>query len=402
MQILSSKVTKFVNPFFIYGFSWGIVLLIYEFGWSQLCPPLSNSLLSFLFGTVVVSFLIGNSIQKTIFKNICLFDYVPRSTIRNIGRFLKILLLLFVVEVVACGGIPLLGLISGNIGIKYTEFGLPILHVLVVNGLSVIIIISYWLFKCTKVSENKKQLKKYFYISFIPFILMVNRAVIMNCVLGVFLIKLFTSSKPLKALLTTSISVIIVLFLFGYMGNLRTGNGSASVILQIGKATERFKESIIPKEFFWSYIYLTTPLANTQNTINNSEYANPDVENLSDFVLYECIPTILSKRVSEGKESKYAAKLITEDLNVSSVYGRCYNYLGWSGILLMFLFILFFIYFNLLLIKRPSPYYIPMVVVLDIIIFMNVFTNMFIFMGLVPQLLFLIIIDYLHYRKIKI
>ncbi len=59
---------------------------------------------------------------------------------------------------------------------------------------------------------------------------------------------------------------------------------------------------------------------------------------------------------------------------------------------LMFLFILFFIFVNLRIVNKSSKWFVPTVAVVDVIIIMNVFDNMFVFMGAIPQLFILLVI----------
>ena len=387
---MDRKLIILSNPFVLYAVTWLTVFAVYKFSWSRLCPSLYLNLYLFLLITSILSFCIGLIIHK---KGYLKFRLVKPLPVRLLKRALIILYILFVFEIIVARGVPLINLLKGDTSILYTEFGLPFLHVIVVNGFSIVYLLSIYILKLNNGIEKKKILYYYIMISLVPFFLMVNRGALMNNILCYFILTLILSSNVRRTIYKTIFGALSVLFLFGLLGNLRSDvNGTSAAILSIGQATDEFKESVIPKEFFWGYLYIATPLANTQNTIDNYLLKNIEIGDITKLVINECLPVIISKRISNDN-SKYSAVLIVDQLNVASVYGRIYTYVGWPGFYFMFLFTLFFITVNLGLISRKSLFYIPMIIVLDEIIIMNLFSNMFVFMGLVPQLLIFIILS---------
>ncbi len=64
----------------------------------------------------------------------------------------------------------------------------------------------------------------------------------------------------------------------------------------------------------------------------------------------------------------------------------------------MFAFTVFFIFVTIGLIPRDSPFYVLGIVEVSMVVIMNLFDNMFIFMGLIPQPFMLILLS-LKYRK---
>ena len=52
------------------------------------------------------------------------------------------------------------------------------------------------------------------------------------------------------------------------------------------------------------------------------------------------------------------------------------------------------------LVDRKSQWYLPMFITLDLIVLMNVFDNMFVFMGMVPQV-FIILVIYFYGKATK-
>ncbi|WP_318507256.1 hypothetical protein [Bacillus sp. T3] len=176
-----------------------------------------------------------------------------------------------------------------------------------------------------------------------------------------------------------------------------------SLFLQIGGATEEFKESPIPKEFFWPYIYISSPLANLQETINHYEYEE-DIS-LSDtfvFSVTQVLPDFISKRIVAFYEIVIPNSLqITPELNVSTAFAQSYVILGWVGVSLLTLFMFIFALFYILLLKSlNSEYFIVGVAILNSIFVFNTFSNMFSFTGLSFQLVYPILFTLLSVKKI--
>lgn len=379
----------FVNPFILNGVTWLFVWLVYSLGWSDLCPELSDGLVLFIVASSIISILIG---ALTIHRRI--YSYTPGAVTKKsiITQFiiLAILYILFIIEVAAAGGTPLSGYLGIGEAIIYKDFGLPVINVLVVNGFSTLCLFAFYCFKSTDKKTYRRKLTFIYLFSLIPFFLMFNRGGIMANIIGMFILILVNSRKPLKQIMILVISIIAMLFMFGFAGNLRFGKDGMERIVEIAQPTKSFEESGIPGEFLWTYLYIATPLANTQNTINKSTWSDSDSEDIQKFITYEVLPEIISKRIAGEQEiANYhnRARLINPNLTVSSIYGRAYNYLGWSGFWILFAIVIIFVIINLKLVSKESNFYIPLMITIDIIVILNMFDNMLTFMGLVPQVL---------------
>lgn len=394
--------TAFVNPFFINGFTWLFVLLVYQLRWSTLCPRLSEEMLTFLITTVIISFICGFWVYK---KGIIKLRLLDKVRIKSLLLWSLSFYLLFFVEAFAQGGIPLLSYINGSLDISYKEFGLPIVHVLVVNGFSCVILYAFYSYVSIKnnaIRGKHMRLKLFLIITvdMLAFVLMFNRGALLANFTGIFLMMLAVSKRVWLLMLKLTAIGLAILFTFGYMGNMRFGKDRMDAILKIGGITNEFRRSAIPNEFAWAYLYIATPLANTQNTINKSRGVSGDSEDLEKLITYEFTPEIISKRIGADGNRIKSAKLIEDNLTVSSVYGRGYNYFGWTSLWMIFGFIMLFGAVNLKIIPQCSNYYFPMIVSLDIIMIMNLFDNMLIFMGLVPQLFAWLILYLLERRRV--
>lgn len=381
--------TIFANPYFLNGVTWISVWLIYQLRWSDLCPELSAGLTFFLLATSAISLIIGVLSNKKGSIPYQPLDYVKLSPLYS---SLAILWMLFIIEVAAAGGIPLLSYLSGSLKLTYKDFGLPVVNVLVVNGFSALALFAFYAYKSISDKKKRKSLLLIILSACFPFILMFNRGAIMANIIAFFIIALIISPRPGRLILKSIAAILILLFGFGAMGNIRFGRDNLdNTILKIGEASKSFTESGIPSEFFWTYLYIASPLANTQYTINRSQWGESDSEDVQNFIVYELTPEIISKRIAEERNPN-RLKQVTPALTVGSVYGRPYNYLGWTGLWLTFGFLLFFIFINTHIISKKSRYYIPLIISLDLVVVLNLFDNMLTFMGLVPQLLIFIIL----------
>lgn len=382
----------FVNPYLLNGIVWLFVVLVYQLGWSRLCPPLSFGMQVFMTVSIVVSLALG---VYTYHKERLTFRPLKSVSFRHILILCIILWILFAIDCVGSGDIPLLGYLRGNITVSYKEFGVPVLHVVLVNGLSCLVIYCYYAYRSVADKALKRKLMCAILTSYVPFALMFNRGAILSIMLGMFLIWLFSAKRPFRALGIITLSSIGILFAFGMLGNMRMGKNLNDIILKIGKATDDFKKSSIPDEFFWGYLYIATPLANVQNTIDHTTKTMIDTKDLEDMVMYEFTPDIITKRIRGEKDKAYKShrsNLLTDNLNATSVYGRVFKYMGWSGLWTMFGFILLFIFINMRIVPKDSSWFLPVLITIDEIVVMNLFDNMFIFAGMIPQLLIFVMI----------
>ncbi|MBD5385218.1 hypothetical protein HDR69_02160 [bacterium] len=371
------------NPFYIQGFIWGIVVVLYKLRWSYLYPSLSPSTEIFFIFSISFSMIIGYGCQKKKY-----FTFRPIRIMQFSLRHIKICFILnyFLLFVeFGFGGIPLLGYIFSGNG-EYKEFGLPYIHVIVVNGFTALCFYVFYIYISCTTGELKKKLKKYIILSLIPFALIFNRGGLLTCFAGMGIMFLMSRKNMVKSLCIVVALAVGILWGFGYLGDMRTDTKKGEhLILAIGEATPEFVDSWIPKEFFWGYMYLTSPLSNFQFTIDTTEEQSISADNALKLGLFSMTPEIISKRLSGLFEIKpEKSELIISGLNVSSYLVAGYKYLGWPGVILMYLFTYYFVFVTLAIINRKSPYFVPTLVSIDVIIILNVFSNMFTFMGIIP------------------
>ena len=389
------KNSLIINPPFIFACIWLFIYLIYSFNWSYLYPILSLELKIFILSTIIISLILGLITWKT-----HLFSfYIPQDTVKYRNKcilFAKILLLLFIIDILYSRSIPLFNYItSGTNARAYQEFGAPFIHIIVVNGFIVLFNFSFLCYKCS--DNDKKTYRNICLLCFLQPVLCYSRAQMLFMVIGIILTTIILSKNFKKTCINTFLMSIIILYIFGLLGDLRHKNAGENYFIKLAGATDKFENSKIPSTFFWGYIYFSSPLANLQNIIKYREkYLPPDKEGIEVLFYHELLPGIIKRRIKLDntipvKSDPYY--LIIEQLNVGGLYYGAYAAYKWKGMIIIFLFYLFSTYIFTKLIRESSILKIPLIISLSNITIMSTFNNPFTGDGFMPQL-FIILITY--------
>lgn len=347
------------NPNFIYVFAFIVPFIFYSFEWSTLYPRLSLSLFLFYLFTFLVCIAAGVIIQLT--KP---FSYHPIAEAKGNLAVLAILYVLYGAEAVYSGTLPIYAVLRGNFNYAEDTFGLPVIHTFLVSFNTFYAIYLFHQY----VSTRKRRLLWLFLLVLLPFILLVYRSSILNVLLGALVVFLFHKSViPFRLILKTVAGVLLVFFLFGFLGNLRSANGDATYIPRSSGATEEFLNSPIPKEFYWSYLYVASPVANLQNNINLVK--SPE-GNYKDLVMNEFLPAFITKFIVQQEEKRFHQ--INPFLNVGTIYVYSFSYLRWTGIIIMFFYFLLLFNGYYLLVRKSDTYKVTGLAILyNMIIFAN-------------------------------
>ena len=285
-----------VNPFFTYIVGFTLALLMYQLDWSYLFPSLTLSLVFFLIITFVISGFIGLYVQrKGVLKN---YEYINKL---NVNWIVLGITIGYILNFIYAGQIPLFS-ITNNVDIDYQEFGIPTFYVILATFTS---FFTVYLFKCYVVEKKKKYLFLCLYLLVFP-ILIFTRGTVLLDISSIFFVYLFSYKKnKIKIYLWIVAIILVVLIGFGMLGNIRTSNQIdkgqtqelSEIMLNLAEAKPSFVNSAVPKAYFWSYLYISSPLANLQINVNEQkpvyslptalQYANSELN--FDFI---------SKRVS--------------------------------------------------------------------------------------------------------
>lgn len=327
-----------INVFYGYSAVWTLVLILYKLKWSNLCRELDGGLLAFLIFSILFSFALGYIFRKKL-------EYKPYSkeiNLKKIKYILYALILYICVEMIYERNIPVLNVVFK--GVSYNErgyVGIPYIHSLVTAFMI------FYSFYCSYMWVSKKQ--KIFLVSLIVivlyFVVLLQRQYILICFLSfinfVYLQKKYDlkrefKNKKIKIInLGLAVAVLILLFLFGTLGNMRYGKSwswnDSSMINAVAQKNERYP-ALMPNEFFWTYAYIVTPLANlNNNVIMQSNSIKTDNKNIAAF---EFLSDSITKKFFNYQRK--TPLLEVRSLNACTCFVGINNSLGIAGMYLMF------------------------------------------------------------------
>lgn len=376
------------NPFYIYVAGFILAFLIYSLDWSELYPDISADVKWFFAVTFLIFIALG-----LFSDNYKLIRRAPsRTQIRFLSRLTAGLFVLYALEMAAERDLPLLSILLGRPGIDYREFGLPLLHGILTSFNSFLIAHAF----STYMSQKSGGALRIYLLLYLPALLMVNRSIIFfGLITTVFIYLHYLKRVRAGTQVKLAILILIGLFAFGWIGNLRSGG---DYIYEQSRATEEFMESGIPREYYWTYLYAASPLANFQNTINKRHNTDPDI---AGFLFYENLPRAISKGLGESLGlNRIELARIVPWLTVGTAYARSFAYIGWYGPYLLFFIHLALYLVFLLLVPPRSSYHVTAVSVLSVIVLLNIFTNMLIVTGISFQLAYCVLFAFFEGKRL--
>jgi len=376
------------NPLYIYVIGFLFVFVVYNLNWSGIYPNLSLDLKIFFGITFLFFLLFGILIDKLkLIKRT-----ITKTKVKLLSRGLKVVYFLYCIEILYEQEIPLITKILGNSGVHYQEFGIPILHGLLISLNSFLIAHTFAVFKST----NNRKILKYNILLYLPAVLILNRSIlVLGALTSLFIYIHHIDKIRIKTIIRLLVLCVISLYFFGILGNLRSGG---DYIYTTSEAKKSFLESSIPGEYYWTYLYAASPLANFQNTINKKNVYDYDFKG---FVFYENLPKIVSKNLGEplGIKQRDLARIVPW-LTVGTTYAKSYSYIAWFGPYIMFIYNLF-IYLMIIVffVPKKSSYHTTTNGILSVIVLMSVFSNMLIVTGISFQLIFCVLFSLCENKK---
>src|ERR1700674_2782850 len=214
------------TPFAAYAAGFAVAISVYSLGYSDLYPSLQPSLIWFLLSTSLICAYLAIAAGKIV--------HTSAYAQERFGVHLFIFALIFATfsaEVVASGGIPLL-LLSPDSDLIYRDFGIPTLHVAFVGFCYFFTV--YW-FDLYVLGQGKK----YLALSLPALgtsLLIVNRGAFITMLIAMTVVYVRRRGFNRRLMLTFSAAAALVLWGFGFLGELRTNSVSGeSIILAFGK-----------------------------------------------------------------------------------------------------------------------------------------------------------------------
>ncbi len=378
-----------INPFLIYVFSFLFCIVVYLFGWSSSYPVLSLSFILFFSFTFIVSFYLGIIVYR--YKEI---EFKPIIE-SNAGSLIFILILFgYLMEFYNNKGIPLLMIFNG-IDYDYRLFGIKSFHVILLTFHG---FYSVYLFH-QLLSKFSLYKLLYFLVLLLLNVLIMNRgALIITLIQCAFLTLLYFDKIRTRLIFLAVLFFIVFSYFFGYVGNLRSAHGDNKYIPRVNGATSTFLESKVPNEYFWMYLYISSPLANFQNSIYFADTQSSLKE--KKITIINCfLPSFITKRLIDVESRTKKSHLIHMNLTVCTIFNEMYLYFDWFGPIIMFLYLIAFSFIYLIIIPSQSRYFITSLVLLCSFMLFNTFDNMFSFSGLSLQLFYPVLFMILEKMK---
>jgi hypothetical protein len=362
------------NPFYALSISFIFGIMAFALKWSEAYQEISYVTLSIIFSIIIMFFIFGIAIQKSI-----VVDIKSLSNISEVWFYLFIGGM--VLDIIYSGTIPLYNMVSGN-GLFYKDishipYGLYVLIRALGSYLSIFYFSKY-------LQENNRRYLILCFICFVFICLGVNRSILvivfLSCVL-IFLsqVKGINTKKVFKILLILVISTS----LFAKVGELRSNNYKnenylskhsleyEDLILHKGQATIEFKNSYIPNSLFWLYAYLGSPIANLDSILEHPEKSPPLMEGLGRSILPDFIKSLLDLNEEKDKSS---FKL--DVFNAYSLWGLPAQLYGFKGIFLTFMCVVLGIVILFIFMQKTNNKIIPYSVI-STASFLSVFANMY-------------------------
>lgn len=381
------------NPYICYAIAFAVALILYPLGWSDLYPPLSTPVVLFLGGTVIIHLIAGVYLAKT---KLVTFTRLPapasRQSLLHVTLFIYVL---WTAEFLYARNIPLLSILTHQ-PYDYRTFGIPSLHVFVVTFSSFYTIFLFHHY----LSRRSRRTLAFFLINLGAALLIYNRGMFLfNLSACLLLFLIYKGRLSFRQLALISVFVLIVSYLFGVMGSLRVSNEARTPysnrhFLATGEASQSFRNSVVPPEFFWAYVYATSPLANLEQNVRSGHVEEITTSAAFQWFNNELLFDFISKRVNAATgHERPRIETIPGPFNAPTVYSGSFRYLGFTGLFLMALALCVVpsIYFKAM--TPSSPFFLTGLAIMNAIFLFAVFDNTIRFTGFSFQLVYPILLS---------
>lgn len=319
MMVFSAyQFNTLLNPVVLFNFIWVVDIFLYSFKLSNWQQNIESQ--TYLYLTITsVSFFCAFEIVY--------YFYHYRSNVKHrkitltpsfVDKNLVIWTIISAVEVVYSGGFPI------TTGKVYT-FGLPSLHGFAnAYGLTIILAYSYLILsKAVPKSQQKIDILKILLI-LLYFYLLLTRQVIVVAIIEIIFIYIFLGGRvPWGKVIAVA---LIGIFLFGYVGNVRTGYDNFTQLAAMKSA-----HSSLFTGFDWVYMYLVMTIGNLNKMF--SMHITPFG---GGYWMQAFLPTVISNMLYH--DTLYPSInlfLVTHTFNVSGFSSSFYLSYGVKGLIII-------------------------------------------------------------------
>ncbi len=385
------KTNWLANPYYLYALAFGLVLWVYGWGWTTLYPALTVPVVGFWLTGVGLMAGLGWWVQPRL-------GYQPIAISPLNGWAIALITAGYMAEFTYNRGIPLVLILAGA-DYDYMTFGIPTFHVFLQTFAPFYTV--YWFHQWLS-NRGGWRLAGFGWLLLLN-VCVVNRGstlMILAACLIIFLQERGQVSR--RQLLGLLVGMIGFFYLFGALGYSRSSAGQKEPFYDLTQTTDAFRTGWVPGEYLWFYLYVSSPLSNFQNVVDQAH----DIRyNVPGFVGDQLLPDFIYKRfvdpVADPDFLEADRYLVVVFLNASSTYYSAYRRMGWPGTVILLLALATLMMVVLRGVGSNSPYRQTTIALLGCMAIFSTFDNMIRFTGASFQLVYPVLLTLLHrYRLI--
>jgi hypothetical protein len=316
-----------LNCFFWYSIIWAVVILLYAIPISNFNTQLNGQLFIFLLFTIMSSFIMGLLFRDK-------FKYSDSYIVDNqkLKKSIIIISFSYFLEFIVCKTIPFLSVVINKSSLYGDFTGIPIFHVIIS---AYTLIMSFEYFQAFLSSNYNRKYFWYFFLTLFLNLLVNSRSRIIISIFGAILLYIAHLNQEKKLKINHYLFIVATILLIGYLngglGNIRDGYtwNDNSYIERLGMYSSR--NFYFPKQYMWTYSYLTSPLANLNYNINNL------VSHTSIIgIVSELVPRTIAK-LFLGAGGQIQPLLIRSYFNAVTGWLGMYIYGGFKGMYILYI-----------------------------------------------------------------
>lgn len=320
----------YLHPLIAFGSIWLAVWFLYALRLSELIMYPGSEVLRFdeaLLAAAVAGSALAYIIPRRFFMPVRWRLVGPARSValldRRLNLWFKIWCVVTIVEIIYSRGIPTVWLFTGSAK-TYMDFGIPTIHGFMNSMLLAICLVRLGM----GLRFGRK--RDFLYPAWAVFwsMIVITRQLMMVFLLEAVVVYCTYRQIRVKRVLGALLSVLCLVYVFGVVGDLRSG---ADQFRALAQPTSAYPDWL-PSGFLWGYMYLSTP-------INNLLYTFHTTQPLYDWrfpnTLTELLPTALRRMLfSADALAARNGDLITEVFNVSTAFAGPFEDFGLIGVLL--------------------------------------------------------------------
>lgn len=241
------------SPHLVFVMAWSFCLFLYSLQGAGILPKLSYDLFLFLAGFIFLFGITG------FFLNKINFSLRPAKPVNINYKVLMLVNSIIFLPNFVYSGIPILS------GVRDDNFGIPSVMIIAISFNGFTCVCCYYMFLLTR----KKKFLFYCFYCLMLYFIVISRGYIVMTLLTMFFVWMNLKNPVLtfRRIITITVGVLLVAYIFGVAGNIRTETAlatlqnkddpdyssliySSDVIMDIGDASRAFTNKTIPGEFF--------------------------------------------------------------------------------------------------------------------------------------------------------